>query len=52
MRNYLIAHKVPFTRLVARGYGSAQPLSSDTSAAARSANRRVEIKPLPPTTDR
>jgi len=52
VRNYLIAHKVPFTRLVAKGYGSSQPLSNDTSAAARSANRRVEIKPLPPQPDR
>jgi outer membrane protein OmpA-like peptidoglycan-associated protein len=48
VRNYLIAHKVPFTRLVARGYGSSQPLTSDTSAAGRSANRRVEVRPLPP----
>ena len=47
VRNYLIARKVPFTRLVAKGYGSSQPLSRDTTAAARSANRRVEIKPLP-----
>jgi hypothetical protein len=52
VRNYLIAHKVPFTRLVAKGYGSSQPLSSDTTAAARNANRRVEVKPLPPTSDR
>ena len=52
VRNYLIAHKVPFTQLVVKGYGSSQPLSGDTSAAARSANRRVEIKPLPPQSDR
>ena len=52
VRNYLIAHKVPFTRLVAKGYGSSQPLTNDTSAAAQSANRRVEIKLLPPQSDR
>jgi outer membrane protein OmpA-like peptidoglycan-associated protein len=52
VRNYLIAHKVPFTRLVAKGYGSSQPLSTDTGAAARSANRRVEIRTLPPASDR
>jgi OOP family OmpA-OmpF porin len=51
VRNYLIARKVPFTRLVAKGYGSSQPLSRDTTAAARSANRRVEIKPLPAPTN-
>jgi outer membrane protein OmpA-like peptidoglycan-associated protein len=51
VRNYLIARKVPFTRLVAKGYGSSQPLSRDTTAAARAANRRVEIKPLPPPTN-
>ncbi len=49
VRNYLIARKVPFTRLVAKGYGSAMPLSTANTDAARSANRRVEIKPLPTT---
>lgn len=47
VRNYLIARKVPFTRLVARGYGAAQPLTTDPSPAAQAANRRIEITPLP-----
>lgn len=48
VRRYLIARKVPFTRMVAKGYGSTVPLSNESTEAARSANRRVEIKPLPP----
>ncbi len=47
VRNYLINRKVPFTRLVAKGYGSTMPLVHDTTDAARAANRRVEIRTLP-----
>ncbi|MGH7509866.1 MAG: OmpA family protein [Gemmatimonadales bacterium] len=48
VRNYLIAKGVPFQQVVARGYGSTMPRTPDTTPRGRAANRRVEIKPLPP----
>jgi outer membrane protein OmpA-like peptidoglycan-associated protein len=48
VRNYLVAKGVPFQQMVARGYGSTMPRSPDTTPRGRAANRRVEIKPLPP----
>jgi OmpA family protein/thrombospondin type 3 repeat protein len=48
VRRYLISRKVPFTRMVAKGYGSTQPISTEPTEAARATNRRVEVKPLPP----
>lgn len=48
VRNYLVAKGVPFQQVVARGYGAAMPRTPDTTPRGRAANRRVEIKPLPP----
>jgi len=48
VRNYLVAKGVPFQQMVARGYGSTMPRTPDTSPRGRAANRRVEIRPLPP----
>jgi outer membrane protein OmpA-like peptidoglycan-associated protein len=48
VRNYLVAKGVPFQQMVARGYGSTVPRTPDTTPQGRAANRRVEIKPLPP----
>jgi OOP family OmpA-OmpF porin len=48
VRNYLVAKGVPFQQMVARGYGSTQPRTPDTTPRGRAANRRVEIRPLPP----
>jgi outer membrane protein OmpA-like peptidoglycan-associated protein len=48
VRNYLVAKGVPFQQVVARGYGATMPRTPDTSPRGRAANRRVEIKPLPP----
>jgi outer membrane protein OmpA-like peptidoglycan-associated protein len=48
VRNYLLAKGVPFQQMVARGYGSTVPRTPDTTPRGRAANRRVEIRPLPP----
>jgi OmpA-OmpF porin, OOP family len=48
VRNYLVAKGVPFQQVVARGYGAAMPRTPDTTPRGRAANRRVEIKTLPP----
>jgi outer membrane protein OmpA-like peptidoglycan-associated protein len=48
VRNYLIGKKVPFTRLTARGYGATARIDTADTAAARAANRRIELRVLPP----
>jgi outer membrane protein OmpA-like peptidoglycan-associated protein len=48
VRNYLVAKGVPFQQMVARGYGATMPRTQDTTPRGRAANRRVEIRPLPP----
>jgi outer membrane protein OmpA-like peptidoglycan-associated protein len=48
VRNYLVAKGVPFQQMVARGYGATQPRTQDTTPRGRAANRRIEIRPLPP----
>jgi outer membrane protein OmpA-like peptidoglycan-associated protein len=48
VRNYLVAKGVPYQQMVARGYGSTVPRTPDTTPRGRAANRRVEIRPLPP----
>jgi outer membrane protein OmpA-like peptidoglycan-associated protein len=48
VRNYLVAKGVPFQQMVARGYGSTMPRTPDTTPQGRAANRRVEIRQLPP----
>ena len=42
--NYLISKGVPSERLVAKGYGEANPVASNESAAGRIKNRRIEFK--------
>lgn len=46
VRAYLVRHGVPESRLVARGYGPADPVASNASAAGRARNRRVELHQL------
>jgi outer membrane protein OmpA-like peptidoglycan-associated protein len=48
VRNYLVAKGVPFQQMVARGYGSTVPRTPDTTPQGRAANRRIEIRTLPP----
>ena len=43
VREYLISRGIAADRLSAAGYGSAQPISDNKSAAGREANRRVEF---------
>ena len=38
---YLVAHGVPSTQLVARGYGESKPIDNNTTAEGRAHNRRV-----------
>ena len=51
--NYLAQRGVNPARMATRGYGSSQPLPGNTNAteAERSANRRVELRIVPATTD-
>lgn len=46
VRRYLISKGVSLQRITARGYGAAERVSQDTTAAARTANRRVEMRVL------
>ena len=46
VRLYLIRHGIPSTRLVAHGYGPANPIASNSTVAGRRQNMRVEIKRL------
>jgi outer membrane protein OmpA-like peptidoglycan-associated protein len=48
VRNYLVAKGVPFQQMVARGYGATMPRTQDTTPRGRLANRRIEIRALPP----
>jgi outer membrane protein OmpA-like peptidoglycan-associated protein len=48
VRNYFVAKGVPFQQMVARGYGATMPRTPDTTPQGRAANRRVEIRQLPP----
>ncbi len=48
VRNYLVAKGVPYQQMVARGYGSTIPRTPDTTPQGLAANRRVEIRVLPP----
>lgn len=45
--NYLIQKGVSPSRLTARGYGPANPVATNATAAGRAENRRVELKKLP-----
>jgi outer membrane protein OmpA-like peptidoglycan-associated protein len=46
VRLYLVRHGVPGSRLRAVGYGSANPIATNTTVAGRRQNMRVEIKRL------
>jgi outer membrane protein OmpA-like peptidoglycan-associated protein len=45
---WLVAHGVAPSRLIARGYGSEQPLADNTTGEGRAQNRRVEFRVLDP----
>jgi outer membrane protein OmpA-like peptidoglycan-associated protein len=47
VRTYLVGRGVGAARLVAHGLGSASPVASNTTAAGRAQNRRVELHQLP-----
>jgi len=44
VRAYLVMRGVPAERLVARGYGPDQPITTNATAAGRAMNRRVELR--------
>lgn len=46
VRAYLIKNGIAAERLTARGYGEAQPVADNKTAAGRAKNRRVELIPL------
>jgi outer membrane protein OmpA-like peptidoglycan-associated protein/opacity protein-like surface antigen len=48
VRNYLVNKGVPLQQMVARGYGATVPLTPDTTPRGRAANRRIEIRAIPP----
>jgi outer membrane protein OmpA-like peptidoglycan-associated protein len=43
VRSWLIGRGIPSTRLTAKGYGSGNPLASNTTADGRAQNRRIEF---------
>jgi outer membrane protein OmpA-like peptidoglycan-associated protein len=43
VRRYLVAHGVAAGRLSAKGFGPDRPITTDTTAAGRAQNRRVEF---------
>lgn len=47
VRSYLIGQRVASGRLQAVGYGPRYPIASNSTAAGRQANRRVELELLP-----
>lgn len=44
VRKYLIDHGIDASRLTAKGYGQADPIASNQTAAGRAQNRRVELR--------
>jgi len=44
--DYLVARGIDRSRLVAKGYGEAQPIADNRTADGRGANRRVELRKL------
>ncbi len=42
--NYLVAKKIPVTRLVAKGYGASKPVADNKTEDGRAQNRRTELK--------
>lgn len=47
VRSYLAGRGVASSRMVARGYGSANPIASNATPGGRAQNRRVELRRLP-----
>src|SRR6266705_1308588 len=47
VRAYLVNKGVALERMIARGYGPANPVATNTTAAGRAQNRRVELHQLP-----
>ena len=47
VRAYLVSKGVHLERMIARGYGPANPVATNTTAAGRAQNRRVELHQLP-----
>src|SRR5437016_3853294 len=47
VRAYLVNKGVALERMVARGYGPSNPVATNTNAAGRAQNRRVELHQLP-----
>jgi outer membrane protein OmpA-like peptidoglycan-associated protein len=46
VRDYLVVKGAGYQQIVARGYGSSVPLTTDTTPRGQTANRRVEIHPV------
>lgn len=44
VRNYLIEHGISADRVIAKGYGEANPVATNSTAEGRAANRRIEFK--------
>src|SRR5690606_32251733 len=44
VKDWLVANGIDKDRLTAAGYGEANPIDSNTTAAGRTNNRRVEVK--------
>lgn len=44
VKDYLVKNGVKETRLTAKGFGESQPVESNSTAAGRAKNRRVEVK--------
>lgn len=44
VKQYLVRHGIDATRLSAKGYGEADPIASNRTAAGRAQNRRVELR--------
>lgn len=47
VRSYLASKGVAPDRMIAKGYGAANPITTNTTAAGRQQNRRVELHQLP-----
>jgi OOP family OmpA-OmpF porin len=46
VRAYLVSTGVPADQLTAKGYGPADPIATNATAAGRALNRRVELRPV------
>jgi outer membrane protein OmpA-like peptidoglycan-associated protein/opacity protein-like surface antigen len=46
VRDYLVVKGASYQQIVARGYGSSVPLTTDNTPRGKLANRRVEIRPV------